>query len=381
MAKQKNKKFLTRKFLATTFTLTGAIIGAGILGLPYVFAQSGFLIGSFWVIFLGIVMIYCVLCLGEIALRTKAKKQLPGYAQKYLGKWGKWIMFFAFVFGIYSALLAYLIGEGQSFSMIFTGGLDYAVYFALGFWLIMSFLLKEGLKVLKKVEMWGVIAILAIVLVLVIWYFPQVSIDNLSYVSEDYSKWFLPFGVVLFALLGFSSIPELEMEIKGSERKFKKALIFGVFVPIVVYILFSLVFVGVLGENVPQVATLGFGKLVVWLGIFTMLTSYFVLSFSLSDVYKFDLKLSRKMTVFLVSIVPVLIYLVLSYFDMLSFVNVLGIGGVVSGGLTGILILLMAKIAKTKGDREPEFEVPINWFIIVLLSLIYIGGVVVELGF
>jgi len=42
---------LDKKFWATTFTLTGTIIGAGILGLPYVFSQSGFFIGSFWLIF------------------------------------------------------------------------------------------------------------------------------------------------------------------------------------------------------------------------------------------------------------------------------------------------------------------------------------------
>jgi len=47
-----------KKFWATTFTLSGAIIGAGILGLPYVFAKSGFLIGLFWLIILGLVMTF-----------------------------------------------------------------------------------------------------------------------------------------------------------------------------------------------------------------------------------------------------------------------------------------------------------------------------------
>jgi hypothetical protein len=39
-----NKKdiYYTKRFWATTFTLSGTIIGAGILGLPYVFSQSGY---------------------------------------------------------------------------------------------------------------------------------------------------------------------------------------------------------------------------------------------------------------------------------------------------------------------------------------------------
>lgn len=367
------------EFWAATFTLTGTIIGAGILGLPYVFAQSGFLIGLFWLLFLGGIMIYSVLCLGEIILRTKKTHQLPGYAGKYLGRYGEILMFFAVVFGIYSALLAYLIGEGQSFSVIFTGVGDYAIYFALGFWFIMTLLLREGLKGLKKVEMGGVLGIIVLVGVIIIYYLPSVDMGN--FVWGDYSNIFLPFGVVLFALMGFTSLPEIEMEIKGNEKKMKKIIILGILIPIVVYALFAFIFVGVLGDGVPQVATIGLGKLVILLGIFTMLTSYFVLSFSLRDVYIFDLGFSKKWNFVLVSLVPVFIYLALHYFNMLSFVNVLGIGGVVSGGLTGILILLMALNAKKNGDREPEYTVPVNWFVIGLLSLVFVGGIIVELVF
>ena len=55
---------MDKKFWATTFTLTGTIIGAGILGLPYVFAKSGFLVGLFWLVVLGAIMIFVNLSLG-----------------------------------------------------------------------------------------------------------------------------------------------------------------------------------------------------------------------------------------------------------------------------------------------------------------------------
>lgn len=370
---------MDKKFWGTAFTLTGTIIGAGILGLPYVFSKSGFLIGMFWLVLLGIIMIYSVLCLGEVTLRTKGKHQLPGYAKRYLGKKAKWILFFAVVFGIYSALLAYLIGEGQSFSMIFTGSADYAVYFAIGFWILMTFLLREGLRGLKRIETWGVLAIILIIILILVWYSPGLQMGNLNYTNISF--FFFPFGVVLFALLGFTSVPELRMEIKGQEKLLKKAIIIGVLIPIIVYALFSFIFVGVLGRDVPQVATLGFGKLVVWLGVFTMLTSYFVLSFSLKDIFKFDLKYSKFKSFILVSLIPIILYLFLHLFNLLDFVGVLGIGGVVSGGLIGTMILFMNKKAKIKGNRNPEYSVPINWFLIILLSLIFIMGIIVELVF
>jgi len=64
---------MNKKFWAATFTLTGTMIGAGVLGLPYVFAQSGFVIGLFWLIILGSILIFVNLSLGEITLRTKGK--------------------------------------------------------------------------------------------------------------------------------------------------------------------------------------------------------------------------------------------------------------------------------------------------------------------
>ena len=45
------KMRINKKVFVTAFTLSGTTIGAGILGLPYVFSQSGFFIGVFWIVF------------------------------------------------------------------------------------------------------------------------------------------------------------------------------------------------------------------------------------------------------------------------------------------------------------------------------------------
>jgi len=366
-----------KKLLAASFTLTGAIIGAGILGLPYVFSKSGYLLGFSWLIFLGIIMTYIYLCLGEVTLRTKEFKQLPGLAKKYLGKKSQIIMLFAVLFGMYSALTAYLIGEGESLSQLITGNTSNAIYFSIGFWAIMSLILKEGMRGLKKVETWGVLAIITLLIIITMTHFPQIEFQNLKTINN--SNWFIPFGVILFALMGFPSIPEIRLMIKGSEKKFKLIIFVGVLIPMIAYALFSYIFVGVLGTNIAEVATLGFGKLVTLLGIFTMLTSYFVLSFSMKDLYKFDLNFSKTKRFFLVTLLPIIIYLILYFLDKLSFITILGIGGIISGGIAGILILFISLNAKKKGNRKPEYEMPINLPIIILISLIFAIGVIIKL--
>ena len=368
---------MNKKFWATTFTLTGTIIGAGILGLPYIFAKSGFLAGLFWLITIGAVMIFVNLCLGEVALRTKGRHQLSGYAKKYLGKWGQRTMFFAMLFGIYSALLAYLIGEGQSLSKLLPGNIN-PLILGIAFWIIMTLLLKEGLKGLKKIETWGVIAIIIIVIGIFIRFLPQIQTTNLAIWNN--TNLALPIGIVIFALMGFTSISELREEIRGQEKLLKKAIILGSLIPIALYILFSAIVIGVLGKNITQVATLSFGPIMTILGIFTMLTSYFVLSFSLRDTFRYDIKTSRRINLLFTSLVPLILYILITEFNLLSFSSILGIGGVISGGLTGILIVLMNKRAKntTRGNKDPEIRMPINWPLIIILSLIFIVGIILE---
>ncbi|MFH1325454.1 MAG: aromatic amino acid transport family protein [archaeon] len=367
-----------KRFWATAFTLSGTIVGAGILGLPYVFSKSGFLIGLFWLFVLGFVMLVVHLAMGEVALRTKDIRQIPGYAKKYIGEKGKHLMTFAMLFGIYSALIAYLIGGGESLSKIFTGDLSFSVYFALASWFILTLLLREGLSGLKKFELWGVTGIIILILGIFIWYFPQVELSNLK--SFYPSNFLIPFGVVLFAMLGFTSVPELRQIVVKREKILKKAIIYGTLIPVALYILFSMIFVGVFGNNVPEVATLSLGSIVVVLGVFTMYTSYFVLSFALKDIFFFDYNLRNKnMSFIFVSLIPIIIYLIAVYIKMDSFVKFLGIGGVVSGGITGILILLMNFKAKRKGNRKPEYSIPMNWLIIAILSFVFILGIVAEL--
>ena len=289
-------------------------------------------------------------------------------------------MFLAVIFGIYAALLAYLIGEGQSLSKLFTGGMEYSLLFGVGFWLIMTFLLQGSLKRLKDVAYWGVIAIIFIIFLAFFLLVPGIKLENTM--SLDMSKLLLPYGVVLFALLGFTSIPELRREVGKDRKLLKKSILLGSFIPIVLYIMFSFVFVGVLGKNISEIATLSFtgilGSILLLLGIFTMLTSFFVLSFALKDFFIFDLK-NRKILFFFVSVVPLVLYFLVSLFNLAGFVKVLGIGGAISGGITGVLILLMNIKAKKKSERKPEYSIPINWFIIGILSLIFLAGIFFEL--
>lgn len=366
----------TKLVFITTTTLAGTTIGAGILGLPYVFSKTGFFIGIGWLIFLGLIMLFVNLTLGEITLRTKDTHQLPGYARKYLGKKAEKIMLIAVLFGIYSALLAYLIGEGESLSLLLTGTLKYSVIFGTLFWGIITLLLREGLKGLKKIESIGVVAIIFIILSLLIKNIGDIKLNNLIY--YDTSNFFFPFGVVLFSLLGFLAIPEIKRELGKNTKLMKTSIILGMSIPFLLYSIFSLIFIGILGKEIPPVATFAFGGLVLILGILTMFSCSFINNFAIKDIFNFDLKAKKVTTIFFVHLFPLILYLFINYFNLSSFTKIIGLGGAVSGGITGILIMLIAKKAKITSKIKPSYKIPLNWIIIILISLIFIIGIIYE---
>lgn len=368
---------MNKKIIASAATLSGTIIGAGVLGLPYVFAQAGFLLGWMWIVFFGIIMLVTYLYIMESYLRTPGHHQLPGLAEIYLGKKGKYIMLIAMIFGVYASLAAYLLGEGKSLSLLFFQTEQYAIYLSILFWLILSVLLEGGIERLKKIESYGLVAIIIIIAGIFIFFFNRIQITNLTYI--DTSNLFLPLGVTLFALLGFSSLPEVRDEMRGSEKYLKKTLFLGVLIPVILYLVFSATFVGVLGNKVTEIATLSFGPFIILLGIFTMLTSYFALSYSIKDVCIYDLKLHHRKTFIITAIMPLLIFIILHLFHVDSFTTIIGIGGVISGGITAILCLIINFQSKIYGKRHPEFSVPINIPVMITIITIFLIGVILQI--
>lgn len=365
-----------KKLLIGISILVGTCIGAGVLGIPYVAAQAGFFVALAYIFLIGILILTVNLYLGEISLRTKGKHQLPGYAKKYLGKRWRWAMEFATVFGIYSAIIAYLLGMGESLSFLFFGNSNYTTFLGIGVGLLMSGLLWRGIKGLKKFEKIGVAIILTLLVVIFVLFANQIDVSNLNYIN--FTNLFLPFGVILFALMSFHAIPEINLVLNKDKKLMKKVLYNGTFISIVFYILFALVVVGFKGLETPEIATLALGPVFILLGVLTMFTSYLSLGNALEQDFRFDDRMPRKRAWFFASIVPIFLFLFLRFFEFFSFTKILSIGGVVSGGLTAILILIMVKKSKKKGDRIPEYSMPVNWFVIGFLILIFLLGVLRE---
>ncbi len=356
-------------------TLVGTIIGAGILGIPYVVAKAGFWTGIANILFLGFVVLIMYLYLGEVVLRTKGNHQLTGYAERYLGKWGKSLMAFSMIFGIYGAMIAYILGEGQAFSAIFGGN---PWIYSIAFFIIASFIVYRGLKLVAKAELWMLFGIIGVSILVAL--FSAKFINPLNFTSFSILKFFVPYGVILFAFIGAAAIPEMEQYLVRNEKLLKKCILIGISIPIVVYFVFAIAIVGVTGASTTEIATIGLGKVVgehmVLLGnifaIVTMATSFLALGLALKQMYNYDYNINKHLSWILTVSIPFLIALT----GFATFIKAIGIAGVVAGGIEGALIVFMVWQAKKLGDRKPEYKMKINFLISVLLILLFVFGAI-----
>lgn len=368
-------------FYEAIATLIGTTIGAGILGIPYVISKSGFLIGLVHILLIGAIIIILNLYLGEIALRTKKNHQLCGYAEKYLGSFGRKLMTLAMMAGIYGAMIAYMIGVGDALHSIFPS--VSAFVFSLSFFAVVATIVHIGLKAVEESELFmsALVVLIATIIITVAVLSSQFSVSNLATVNYSYS--FLPFGVVLFAFLGITAVPQMKEELGKQTKKLKRAIIIGGIAPIAIYALFALAVVGISNGLVGEVATIhlgqtlgrGMGIFANIFAVFAMSTSFLALGLALKEMYCYDYCTSKTKAWFITCLVPLAAFLI----GIRSFIAVLGIVGVFSGGIQGILVALMHKNAKKKGDRKPEYSMHENRALSYIIMAIFAIGIVFEL--
>lgn len=333
------------------FMITGMTIGAGVLGVPYVVAQVGLKIGIIYIVLLGLVMLFLNLILGEIAVRTNESLQIPGLAGKYLGKWARYLLNIVIIFGSYGALLAYIIGEGQSLSALFGGN---PIAWSVVFWSLASVVVWRGLQTIKTVEKVLSIIVISIICGLSFYLLKDFKLANWAY--TDLSKIFLPYGVILFALNGTPAVIEAHALLPRSQRHFRKALIIGSLIPVAVYILFALAVAGATGLQTSEIATIGlgakFGKGVLVLGnifaILAMSTGFIGTGIALKQTLVWDNKINKILAEFFVISAPILLFVV----GLRQFISILSVAGGVFIGIQAIILIIVCWQARRKGDLD-----------------------------
>lgn len=360
------------KYLEAIAALVGTIMGAGILGLPYAIQKVGAIPGVILLAVLGLATLAVNLMFAEVILRTRTRHQLAGYANKYLGVEAYWVKMLAVLFGGIGALTIYIIGEGAVLSALF-GQSEFI--WSLVFFACVSPILLGGIKSVKRADLFLVLLFIAIITVIVVSGGSEISFSN--YAKMDWQNVFVPYGAVLFSMSGLGAIVTLREVLRGDEKKIKSAVIAGTLIPLCIYIIFTLVVIGVLGEETTEVATIGLGQkigpMLLAFGnlfaLFAMTSGFLNNGLITMELLMYDLRYSRLVSWLVVCATPLLLFLIGSR----SFVGTIGVVGSVTYGISAIYMIFMYWKAKKKGDRKPEFILPkfhyLGYALITLFAL------------
>lgn len=377
---------MNNSFLLALSVLIGTIIGGGIFAVPYVVSQSGLIPAIFYFILFGGAVMLLHLFFGEVCLRTEEKARLIGYAARYLGSWGKGLATFSTLFGIIGSLLAYTI-LGGNFLHIILGEIVpvSSDVFSLIFWALLSLFIVRGIQLIAKAEFVMNIALFAGIFLIFFFAAPHVNLENFALIHTD--SLFLPYGVILFALVGWAAIPEIADFFKGKKEKrnIDNLVVIAGITTALLYFVFSLFVVGVSGEGTSPDALQGLipflGKEVVVLGaalgLVAIAASFLVLGNYLKNSLRYDFNLSYVFAAGIAVIAPVALFL----FGLREFISVLGAVGVVLGVTEGVLITLLFVQARKKGTREPEYKLRLPSFVPYLVAFVLVGGAIVQLFF
>jgi len=233
------------------------------------------------------------------------------------------------------------------------------------------------MRTIKVIEFVLTLAILAVVLLIVMWSAPYVEWSHISYHNPAYI--FFPYGVILFAFSGSAAVPEAHSILAHKDLEFKKAIMYAAIITTVVYSLFAFITVGVTGAQTTEIATVGLGqKLGPWMfvlgnvfAVLAMATSFLMTALALRDSMAWDFKVKQSLSNVLVLGLPLLVF-VLGIRQFIAAIDFVG-GVLISAQL--LLIILIYLRAKQMGHLEKsKYNLHNTLWLVLLLVLAFSVG-------
>ncbi|MEK7173220.1 MAG: aromatic amino acid transport family protein [Patescibacteria group bacterium] len=367
------------KSILAFFTIVGTIVGAGVFALPYTFAQSGVITCLIYFLILTPVVVLLHLFFGEITLRTKEEQRLSGYTQKYLGKKAKHIVAASVIIGVLGSLVVYIILAGDFLSILLPQWLSPAQYSIIA-WGFLAFLVFLGTRSVAWVEVLMTSALFLVVAIVLVACLPHFKTVNLSLFNP--AKIILPFGIIMFSLVGWSAVSEAE-DLLTDKKKLKKIIIIAVSLAAVFYCLFAIIISGVTGQQTsPEalkslVSVLGYKMMIfgALFGLLAVATSFLTLANYLKNNFIFDYQQPRYRAFGLACVSPLLLFLL----GLRNFIVVISFLGAIIGLIEGVALILIYLKARKHGDRTPEYALKIPKFVPYLMLFILFFGAIAQL--
>ncbi len=239
---------MNSKLLGGILLVVGTTIGAGILALPVATAQMGFwgsmglLVGA-WAL-----MTTCAFVFLEVNLWLPPNTNLISMAGATLGKYGQVVAWCVYLFLLYSILCAYVAGGGDLFHyLLLSTGLNISLASAsILFTVLFGIIVFFGIRSVDFVNRGLMFGKMGAFLLLVLFIVPYVSSNVLIGEGFKHSISSASITVTAVAFGSLMIIPSLRSYFGEDVKSLRKAIFIGMFIPLLCYIAWDLVILGVI---------------------------------------------------------------------------------------------------------------------------------------
>ena len=240
----------TTKRIHGILLVAGTSIGGGMLALPILTGQLGFIPSLFIYLLCWLFMAATGLLFLEITLWMAKDTNIVSMAQHTLGKWGKAAAWCLYIFLFYCLTLAYIVGAGDLIIDLFQGWAALQPWQAqLLFLAVFGPLVCIGSWIIGRLNPFLMAGLAVSYLTFVIMGIPHVSKDLLAHV--EWSKiWIaLPITFTAFAYQGI--IPTLVTYMERRHTEIRQAILIGSFLPFIAYAVWQWLILGIVPPTGP----------------------------------------------------------------------------------------------------------------------------------
>lgn len=389
------------KLIGGILLVSGTTIGAGMLALPVSTGMAGFLpsLGLFVVYW--IYMTFTAFLTLEVNLWMGSENNLTSMAKLTLGSTGQVLSWFIYLFLLYSLTTAYVAGGGPIVvdAIVGVSGIrlpDWAGTIPL--LAIFGYFVYKGTRSVDYVNRLLMIGLVIAYFFMVVFLTPHVDKKLLEYIDWRYGLMGVSVAATSF---GFHIIiPSLTKYLDRDIPKLKKVILIGSVIPLLVYISWEFLALGIIpvagpngivegyanGSNGVHLMTafLGHSAIAIvarFFSFFAIVTSFLGVSLSLSDFLADGLSIKKtrsgRLLLYVMTFLPPLAITLIDPRAFLSALEYAGAFGVVT--LLGLYPALMVWSGRYMRHLAPETAFRVPGGKIALLSSIGISLAIIAL--
>jgi hypothetical protein len=115
-------------------------------------------------------------------------------------------------------------------------------------------------------------------------------------------------------------------------------------------------------------------------GVLTMFTSFLAIGLALKEVFKYDCYKKTLESSLLACAIPIIIGLIIMLLNVNNaFYQVINLSGSILFPLTGIMFIFIYWQSVKKGDRTPEYSLPLKKILGLIIIIIFLIGMINQL--